>query len=143
MIALGVMIDAADPHLHGASSNGRSRGTVLLVDDDQKFRQLLHEFLELKGYTVATAATGEEMLERLSNLTPAVVLLDVMLPGMDGILAFKHLRLLRPNLPVIFITNTDSDRTREEAVTLGSNEYLLKPFSFDYLETILLTRIFN
>ena len=118
-------------------------GTILLVDDDGKFRRLLQDFLELKGYRVATASTGEELLELLPHVSPAVVLLDIMLPGMDGILALKHLRVLHPSLPVIFITNVDTDHAKEEAITLGSNDYLLKPFNFEYLETILLTRVFT
>ena len=106
-------------------TNHRSPGTVLLVDDDPKFRAILQEFLELNGFNVVTAAAGDKALEQIALDFPKVVLLDMRMPGMDGILTLKHIRVAHPNLPVIVVTQDGDDRIREEALMLGVNDYLL------------------
>jgi DNA-binding response OmpR family regulator len=124
------------------SRRTQQKGEILLVDDDDRFRGILKEFLELRGFSVVTAGSGEDALGCLAEHAPSVVLLDMKMPGMDGVLTLKHIRMRKPNLPVIIVTSSDEEHTKQEAVVLGSNDYLLKPFNFDYLETILLTRIF-
>lgn len=118
-------------------------GQVLLVDDDIKWRQILQNFLELKGFEVLTAGSGEEAREQLAHTSPKVILLDVRMPGMDGFLTLKHIRIVYPNLPVIFTTNLDEDEAIREAGVLGAQDYLIKPFNLEHLETILLTKIFT
>jgi DNA-binding response OmpR family regulator len=118
-------------------------GEILLVDDDPRFTHILRELLELNGFTVITASTGEQALEHLALSSPKVVLLDVRMPGMDGLLILKHIRVNQPNLPVIIITQDSEDRTREEAAILGANGYLLKPFDFEQLKTLLLLKVFT
>ena len=117
-------------------------GTVLLVDDDPKFVKLLQEFLELNGFWVVTASSGEEAVERLNQSFVNVVLLDVRMAGMDGLLTLKRIRVAHPNLPVIFVTNVDEEAIREEARVLGAHEYIVKPLDFEHLKSILLTQIF-
>lgn len=127
---------------HG-SVTYRWPGEILLVDDDPRFAHILRELLELNGFTVITAGTGEQALEHLARSLPKVVLLDVRMPGMDGLLILKHIRVNQPNLPVIIITQDSEDDTREEATILGANEYLLKPFDFEQLKSILLLKVFT
>lgn len=115
----------------------------MLVDDDPRFTHILRELLELNGFTVITASTGEQALEHLARSSPKVVLLDVRMPGMDGLLILKHIRVNHPNLPVIIITQDSEDYTREEAAILGANEYLLKPFDFEQLKALLLLKVFT
>lgn len=115
---------------------------ILLVDDDPKFRQILQAFLELKGFQVRAAGSGEDALQQLAREEPRVVLLDMKMPGMDGLLTLKHLRLAHQNLPVIFATQMDEEDLIGEAKILGVNDYLVKPFSFEFLEAILRTKIF-
>jgi DNA-binding response OmpR family regulator len=121
----------------------RRPGTILVVDDEPRCRSILQEFLQLKGFTVLTAASGEEALEQIGRSSPTVVLLDVRMPGMDGLMTLRHIRVSQPNLPVIFISHVDEEPVMEEAAVLGANGYILKPFDFDYLETTLLTQIFT
>jgi CheY-like chemotaxis protein len=118
-------------------------GQILLVDDDDKLRRILQNYLELKGFAVTTASSGEEARLRLAEQTPRAVLLDVKMPGMDGLMTLKHIRVSHPNLPVIFISNSDEDETMEEAAILGANDFLIKPFNFEHLETVLLTTILD
>ena len=117
-------------------------GTVLVVDDDPKFREILRNFLELRGFVVAAAGSGEEGLAVLKDHQPGVVLLDLRMPGMDGLLTLKHLRMAYPNLPVLILSNLDEGAVMEEAGLLGVNDYLVKPFNFEHLENVLLTKIF-
>ena len=118
-------------------------GRILLVDDDPKFQQILQAFLELKGFHVIAVNSGEAALEQLTQSDVKVVLLDMKMPGMDGLLTLKHIRMSHPNLPVIFATQMDEEETMGEAGILGVNNYLIKPFSFELLEAILRAKIFT
>ena len=128
---------------HHALSSKRHPGRVLLVDDDLKFQNILRTFLELKGFRVIVASSGQDALAEIARSTPRVVLLDVKMPGMDGILTLKQIRLAYPTLPVIFATQLDEDDMIGAAGLLGVNGYLTKPFSFEGLEAILRTTIFT
>ena len=138
------VIEEVERWYHGtaAAPQAHHAGYILLVDDDSKFRHILQTFLELKGFQVRATGSGEDALQELAREEPRVVLLDVKMPGMDGLLTLKHLRLAHPNLPVIFATQMDEEEMIGEAGVLGVNDYLVKPFSFEFLEAILRTKIF-
>ena len=121
----------------GRSDTAKSQRQVLLVEDEPKLRSLVQNFLEFKGFTVIAASSGEEALEHLGRASPQVILLDIKLPGMDGLLTLKHLRISHPTLPVIVLTQVDEDQTKRDAASLGAHEYLTKPFDFEHLETLL------
>lgn len=125
----------ADPP---ASSVRRARPSVLLVDDEARSRDILKVFLELKGLEVVTADSGEEALAQVARLAPAAVILDVLMPGMNGLNTLKRIRILHPNLPVIIISQLDDEEIHREAVTLGAHDYLIKPFDFDQLKELIL-----
>lgn len=112
-------------------------GTVLLVDDEERLRTIVQEFLELNGFTVETAGSGEEALRKIERAAPRAVVLDVRMPGMDGVLALKKLRVSHPQLPVIIVTHADDDKTRDEATALGVRCYLTKPLNFASLKDAL------
>ena len=116
-------------------------GPILLVDNDPKFQQIMREFLALKGFRVIVASSGQEALEQLMCSDPWVVLLDMKMPEMDGLSTLKRIRVSHPNVPVIFVTQGDEEEIIGEARLLGVNDCLLKPFSFEALEAILLTKI--
>ena len=128
---------------HNTLPPKRHPGRVLLVDDDPKFQNILRAFLELKGFSVIVASSGQDALAEIARSAPRVVLLDMKMPEMDGLLTLKHIRLAYPTLPVIFATQIDEDDMVGEAGLLGVNGYLTKPFSFEGLEDILRTTIFN
>ena len=116
-------------------------GRVLVVDDEPKLRQVLQEFLELHGFAASAVASGEDALAQLDRLAPSVVLLDMMMPGMNGLDALKQIKARRPSTMVIMITGLEEERVMDEALALGAHDYITKPFNLEYLETMLLSKI--
>jgi len=115
---------------------------ILMVDDEPKWRTILQNYLELKGFTVLTAGSGEEALAHLERAEPLACLLDIKMPGLDGLATLKRLRASHPSLPVIFLTQVDEEQTAEEAKVLGAHDYLVKPFiSFEQLEVLLRAKL--
>ncbi|MBI4341567.1 MAG: response regulator [Candidatus Omnitrophica bacterium] len=112
-------------------------GAILLVDDETRMRIIMQNLLELNGFTVTAAASGEEGLARLAQSKPDAVMLDVRMPGMDGLVVLKKIREQDAQLPVILVTQVDEEATREEAIRLGATAYVTKPFNFDGLKQVL------
>jgi len=109
-------------------------GRILAVDDEASVLEVLSEYFAEQGYHVETAGSGPEALARLGQARPDIVLLDVRMPGMDGLEVLKRLRTGDPALPVIMVTaNEDVDLARE-TLKLGAFDYVSKPFDFSYLE---------
>ena len=109
-------------------------GRILAVDDEASVLEVLGEYFAEQGYHVETANSGPEALARLGQARPDIVLLDVRMPGMDGLEVLKRLRNVDPTLPVIMVTaNEDVDLARE-TLKLGAFDYVSKPFDFSYLE---------
>ncbi|GAA5184761.1 response regulator transcription factor [Rugosimonospora acidiphila] len=114
---------------------------LLVVDDEPTVRELLAATLRFAGYTVTAAATGAEALHRSVQEPPDLVLLDVMLPDMDG---FEVIRRLREQavpggerrsgpLPVLFLTARESPEDKVQGLRLGGDDYVTKPFNLDEL----------
>jgi len=101
---------------------------LLIVDDDRALAQMLLEILELEGYRVSVAADGEAALEQLTNLSPDLIILDVMLPGMDGFEVLRHVRA-KQDLPVIMLTARGEEAERIQGLTSGADDYIPKPFN--------------
>ena len=102
--------------------------SVLLVDDDENLAAMLAEILQLHGFEVGKATSGEAVLERIAAVPPDLVVLDVMLPGASG---FEVLARLRQGseLPVIMLTARGADAERIAGLTGGADDYLAKPFN--------------
>ncbi len=113
--------------------------TILVVDDEPDIRLVLQARLEAAGYNVETAATGLEALNRIRTQPPDLVILDLMLPGMDG---FAVCALLKRDqrfsrIPIIILTARSQTQDRKTGTDLGADAYLTKPFqSKDLLEKI-------
>ena len=110
---------------------------ILVVDDEARMRAITQRILELNGFTVEIAPSGEVALSLLSTLKMDAVVLDIRMAGMDGIVVLKKIRDHYPQLPVIMMTHADEDATREEAKRLGARGYLTKPVNFDELKQLL------
>ncbi|MGC9154785.1 MAG: response regulator transcription factor [Ferrimicrobium sp.] len=102
---------------------------ILVVDDELPITELLQMALNFEGYDVGVAASGREALELTRTFRPDVIVLDVMMPGLDGFQVVKRLREERDDTPILFLTARDSVEDRVEGLRLGSDDYLTKPFS--------------
>jgi two-component system OmpR family response regulator len=102
---------------------------VLVVDDELPITELLQMALNFEGYEVNIAASGREALELTKSFRPDLIVLDVMMPGLDGFQVVKRLREERDDTPILFLTARDSIEDRVEGLRLGSDDYLTKPFS--------------
>jgi len=105
---------------------------VLLVDDDRNLLRLLAESLTAAGLDVVTAPSGVEGLRRLFEARPAILVLDVMMPGMDGWATLHRVRELC-DVPVIMLTARDAEADRLRGFDLGVDDYVVKPFSLKEL----------
>ena len=102
--------------------------TVLIVDDHQSFRRAVRLVLEYEGYeVVGEAADGEEALRVAGETSPNVVLLDVNMPGMDGIAALPHLRREAPDARILMLTAADEPDTQQRAEEAGAHGFMRKP----------------
>ncbi len=107
--------------------------TVLLVDDEPEFVAVLAERLEARGLTVATAARGEEALVKARARTFDAILLDMAMPGMDGVETLQGLLAINPDLQVILLTGRATLAQAVAAMKLGALDLLEKPASIDTL----------
>ena len=106
---------------------------ILVVDDDDKIRTVLRRGLSYEGYRVVEASSGEEALEKAREHLPALVVLDVMLPGIDGLEVCRRLRAAGDEVAILMLTARDEVRDRVSGLETGADDYLVKPFSFEEL----------
>lgn len=106
---------------------------ILAVDDDPKILSLMRRGLAFAGYGVELAEDGEQALAIVRDRPPDLVVLDVMLPGIDGIEVCRRLRTGEPNLPILLLTARDRVPDRVMGLDAGADDYLVKPFAFDEL----------
>ena len=104
------------------------RNKVLLVDDDDKLRNLVTEYLEGFGFQVIALPDGRKVLQALETESPDIVILDIMLPGQDGLDILKAIRL-KFEVPVIMLTAKGDDADRIVGLELGADDYIPKPFN--------------
>jgi DNA-binding response OmpR family regulator len=111
-----------------------SLGKVLVVDDEPEVGHFLQDFLSLRGYEVVLAATGMDALAELETEKPDLVLLDVAMPGMDGVETLNRILAGAPVTRVIMITANADIALTSKLLALGAVDYIPKPFDLDYLE---------
>jgi two-component system OmpR family response regulator len=102
---------------------------VLVVDDEENIVYLIQSALGLEGYETTSAATGRECLHAVSSSCPDAVVLDVMLPDIDGFTVLRRLRDSGSQVPVLFLTARDATDDRVHGLTIGGDDYLVKPFA--------------
>jgi two-component system response regulator MprA len=107
--------------------------TILVVDDDQKILSMMRRGLIFSGYQVETAESGEEALGKTLDALPDLVVLDVMLPDIDGLEVCRRLRSAEPRLPILLLTAKARVPDRVAGLDAGADDYLVKPFAFDEL----------
>ncbi len=110
------------------AANNPTRHRILVVDDEERMVRLIRLNLERDGFDVVEAFNGRQALEKLRDTTPDLVLLDVMMPDLDG---FEVLQMIREisNVPVIMLTAKGEENDRVRGLELGADDYVVKPFS--------------
>ena len=111
---------AADPH-------------VLVVEDDRAVRESLRRSLEFNGYRVSTASDGAEALAGISSIDPDAIVMDVMMPRLDGLETTRALRKVGNKVPILVLTARDAVGDRVEGLDAGADDYLTKPFALEEL----------
>ena len=114
---------------------------ILVVDDEVAIREVLIEFLADHGYSAAGAENGREALQMVKTIRPQVILLDIAMPGMNGIETLKRLRQEIPAAAVIMISGHADNEMALQALDLGAYDFIQKPLDFRYLERTLLAKI--
>ena len=114
----------------GRPQNG---ARVLVVDDEPNITELLAMALRYEGFTVKTAATGRAAVTAVTQFSPALVILDVMLPDIDGLEVLRRLNNTGRRVPIIFLTARDATEDKVHGLTIGGDDYVTKPFSVEEL----------
>ncbi len=107
---------------------------IMIVDDELEICEFLKEFFIDRQYDVVTASNGDEALAKVDNESPQILLLDVKMPGIDGIQVLKEVKRKNPNIKVIIVTAVETDDKISEAFQLGADNYITKPLSLEDLE---------
>jgi len=106
---------------------------ILVIEDEKKIASFIRRALEIEKYTVETADSGEEALEKAEINDYDLIILDVMLPGLDGFEVCEKLRKMKINTPLIMLTAKTQIADRIKGLDAGADDYLIKPFSIDEL----------
>jgi len=116
-------------------------GRILIVDDDPRLLHIVAMYLGIEGYDVVTAENGEDGLREIEAQRPDLVILDIMMPGMDGIEACRRIRANpeTQNMPVVMFSALSSDDDIERARLAGANHLITKPFNLVGLGSVVKT----
>jgi two-component system response regulator MprA len=107
---------------------------ILVVDDDRRITEVLRRVLAYEGYTVDVALRGDEALQRAIERPPDLVVLDIMLPGIDGLEVCRRLRASGNQVPILMLTAKDSIPDRVAGLDTGADDYLVKPIELEELQ---------
>ena len=110
-----------------------SSAPILVVDDDAGIRQALERALRLEGFAVAQAADGEQALAAVAAVPPAIIVLDVTMPGIDGVEVTRRLRGQGDDVPILILSARDGVDDRVAGLAAGADDYLVKPFAMEEL----------
>ena len=117
----------------------RDNQLILVVEDFEDSRFMMRRLLEMAGYSVVEASDGEQAVELAVQERPAVILMDLSLPKLDGLAATRQIRQHRrvSKIPIVAVSAHDSAESRSEALEAGCDEYVTKPIDFDQLDRLL------
>ena len=122
-----------EPDRTGADRDGGAASRILVVDDEPNLAEVLSMALRFQGFTVETAASGREAISAVAGFKPHLMVLDVMLPDMEGFEVAERLGAQRAGVPIIFLTARDSTEDKVRGLSGGGDDYMTKPFSLEEL----------
>jgi two-component system OmpR family response regulator len=114
-----------------ASETETAEARLLVVDDEPNIVELLSASLRFAGFEVVTATNGQQALTMIASYQPDLVVLDVMMPGIDGFEVVRRMRESQQRIPVLFLTAKDATEAKITGLTLGADDYITKPFSLE------------
>ena len=114
---------------------------ILILDDEKGTCGHIGEFFKYRGYTVFTTTSGKKALEVIDKQKPQILLLDIKMEGINGLEVLKKAKENNPNTKTIMITGLDDEATKLQAKELGADEYIIKPYSFDMLEKLIIRMV--
>ena len=124
-------------HALEMSNSASERLRVAVVDDDPRIRALLDDELSDEGFPPRLCTSGVELLELIDRQPIDLILLDLMMPGMDGFQCLQQLKTRRFSGAVVIVTSINDDAKRREAYEYGANDYVVKPYLFDSLPGLI------
>ncbi|MCX5701628.1 MAG: response regulator [Candidatus Omnitrophica bacterium] len=136
---IGKIVKVKDRILQGPLNPGEK--SLLVVDDEEGILRVLKIFFTRKGYKVFEAESGEKALQIARSEKISAVLLDMKMPGMDGLATLEKLLEINPKLGVVMATGEQDDEKVKKAIVLGAYGYVLKPFDFLYLELVVASKL--
>ncbi|MBW1692374.1 MAG: response regulator [Deltaproteobacteria bacterium] len=116
---------------------------ILVVDDEIEACNALKEFLVVKGHEVYTAQDGKTALDNVQKLRPQLVLLDMIMPGMNGMEVLKGIKKIDPQIGVIMVTVVTNEAQAKKALELGAYDYITKPVDLNYLDTVVMVKVLD
>jgi DNA-binding response OmpR family regulator len=116
-------------------------GRILVVDDEIEACNALEEFLSLKGHEVYTALDGPTALTKVREVRPDIVLLDMIMPGMEGTEVLKRIKELDFDTSVVMVTVVAEENKAKKTMELGAFDYITKPVDLNYLENVLMVKL--
>lgn len=114
---------------------------VLLIEDDSGIREIVEKGLGARGFAVSSAPDGHKGIELARNLQVELVLLDLVLPGANGLEVLEQIRVFKPGLPVIALTALDDTKSKVGGLDAGADDYITKPFSIEELAARVRARL--
>jgi two-component system OmpR family response regulator len=114
---------------------------ILVVDDEIHVVRLLKTYLQSKSYRVYTAMNGTEAIQKVKEVRPHIVLLDIIMPGIGGIDTLKEIKKINSRIAVIMITAVIDEELAKRAIQCGADEYITKPFDFKKIEEIVMDKM--
>jgi DNA-binding NtrC family response regulator len=115
--------------------------SILVVDDELLIRDLLYDFFQQQGWTIAVAENGERALEILRTRKIDLLLTDIKMPQMDGLALTNQVRSLYPDIPVVLMTGYPSVETAVEGIKAKVEDYIIKPFNINKLFKVLKSQL--
>jgi|SRR5215471_4692326 len=117
----------------------RAKKLFLVVEDFEDSRFMMRRLLEMAGYNVLEASDGEQAVQMAVESHPALILMDLSLPKLDGLSATRQIRQKKglKSVPIVAVSAHDSPESRNEALAAGCDEYITKPIDFDHLNALL------
>jgi CheY-like chemotaxis protein len=123
----------------------KTKGSILtlVIDDNREIRDVLVDFLTRRGYKTLSASSGEEALMKIKIEKPQIALLDIRMPGLDGLTTLKGIKNFDDSIKVIMLTSAQDEYIMEEAKRLGASDYVIKPCDLNKLDELITSVLFQ